>query len=478
MTTYTDPDTSVIRAHRGAGSSARINDTSGHVSTTSGKVAGATDGKGPERLTGDAVTIGQALAGLATDAAISTDVWGDLNKAVDAWDASAPKAEEMNAAEKAVTDAQTACTAANEKADAAPDDKDLAKKADDAGEALIKAKQHLIDLQRERKAAVKALLEAIGRAITKAKRISGATIPGKDGDSGRGTPGTGSGTQSSGAPAAAKPGGTSAGTPAAKPSGTPAATPASTAPSTKTSSDVETAALAATLAGQQSHNGQQPQAQQAAQQMPSMPQVPQQANQQNGKDKGGTAEEKPLGDKLAEAALGGSPSAVLSSFGSTPSPSSHPSVPAPVAQPSAPRPEFKPASLTATPVAQTTGTSQTGLHTTSDVGGRSTPSATAFSATPTGAETKTSGAHGTETAQQGQQQRTTGTGLPPGGMVPAAGAVGAPATGTGSRQGGEEPSKILRHLSDEQRLLNGEDSLAESTPYTIAQNKPDRPNAA
>ncbi|MEX3770602.1 hypothetical protein ABFW14_27235, partial [Mycolicibacterium fortuitum] len=171
---YSDPDLAFIydRAAK-AGSSPRITDTAGQVSGTSSKVAGATDGKGPERLTGDASEIGKALAGLATDAAIATDIWGDLKKAADAWNANAPKAAEMTAAEKAVTDAQAKAKTAREAADTAPDDKELADAAEKAGQAVIDAKNALIDLQRKRKAAVKALLGAISRAIAKAKRITG-----------------------------------------------------------------------------------------------------------------------------------------------------------------------------------------------------------------------------------------------------------------------------------------------------------------
>lgn len=494
--TYTDPDLSTIRSHAaGKGSSARINDTAGQVSGTTGKVTGATDGGGPEKFTGDAAEIGKTLSALATDAAISTEIWGDLNKAADAWTANAPKAEEMDSAEKAVTDAQAACTAANEKADANPDDKDLQKAADDAGTALIKAKQHLIDLQRKRKAAVKALLEAIGRAITKAKRITGGRTQHGTGKEmpGTGTPtetGTGSGTQStgSGAPAgtpAATPGGALAATP--KPTGTPAATPASTpTPTSSTkgggldSSDV--AAIAA-LAGQNQNGQQQPQTQQAAQSMPTMPQVPQQANQQDGKDKGKTGEHSLATDGIfgtddAARVTGQTPSAVLSSFGNTPSTPAP--TPTPASQPTtALRPEFKPAPLTAAAAANpiTSGTSQSGLVTSqgnSEVSGRAEPQRTAFSATPAGAETKTSGAHGTETAQnQGTQQRPTGTGAAPG-MLPSAGAVGGPASPAG-RQGDGEANRIIGRGPNGERLLGDQEAVGEAVPGgTIAQNKPDR----
>lgn len=487
--TYTDPDLSTIRSRAaGKGSAARVNDTAGQVSGTTGKVTGATDGGGPEKFTGDASEVGKTLSALATDAAISTEIWGDLNKAADAWTANAPKAEEMNAADKAVSDAQAACTAANEKADAAPDDKDLQKAADDAGDALIKAKEHLIDLQRKRKAANKALLEAIGRAITKAKRITGGQTPFSRG-TGKEVPGTGTGSGTgagTGAPAgtpAATPGGTPAAAP--KPTGTPAATPASTPTSTSSSKgsglDSSEAAAIAALAGQQ--NQQQPQAQQAAQSMPTMPTVGQPTGQQqDGKDKGKTGEHSLATDGIfgtddVARVTGQTPSAVLSSFGNTPSTPAP--TPAPAAQPTtALRPEFKPAPLTATaqnPV--TSGNSATGLVTSqgnTEVSGRAEPTRTAFSPTPGGPATSTSGAHGTETGQQNQgaQQRQTGAGMP-GVMPPPVGGVGAPTSG--GRQGDGEANRIIGRGPNGERLLGDQEAVGEAVPGgTIAQNKPDR----
>lgn len=490
--TYTDPDFSTIYSRAaGTGSSARVNDTAGQVSGTSGKLVGATGGKGPDKLSGDAVTIGQTLSALATDAAISKDVWDDLKKSADAWKASAPTAEVMNTAEKAVTDAQAACDKANEAADAAPDDKDLAKKADDAGEALVKAKQALIDLQRKRKAANKALLEAISRAIAKAKRITGGqtkvtgdgttgvTLPGQSTGTGSGT-----GTQStgSGTPAART------ASPTAKPGGTPAATPSAEKPTTSTSSTsgltpTETAALVAAAQGQQ--NQQPQQAQQAAQQptaqMPTMPQVPQQNQQaqQTATEKAKREAEANDRTALEAAGLGG----LVTGIGSPSPSSSAPSTPAPTAQNSTVLrgPDAKiagvglggaPAVNTQNPV--TSGQSATGLTTPSDVGGRSTPTPGAFDST----KTTTSAAHA-ETASQRPGETQQGRPVTGGGMPMAPGMMGAPgAPAPAARSGdGENRPGVVRY-QDGEVGRHGEDALKEATPGgTIAQNR-DKPTAA
>lgn len=486
--TYTDPDLSTIYSRAsGTGSSAHVNDTAGQVSGTSGKLVDATDGKGPDKLTGDAVTVGQTLSALATDAAIAKDVWDDLKRAADAWKANAPKAEEMDAAEKAVTDAQAASTAANEKADAAPDDKELADKAEKAGEASIKAKNALIDLQRKRKAANKSLLEAISRAITKAKRITGGqTKVTGDGTTGVTLPGqstgTGSGTSTqstgSGSPAART------ASPAAKPAGTPAATPSSNAPSTTTSSTssgltpTEAAALVAAAQGQQQN--QQPQTQQATAQMPTMPQVPQQTNQQQ--KKGTASEEKPLGDKLTEAALGSSPSAVLASLGSG-SPSSTTSSPSPT--PAAQQagtvlrgPEFKPPSLSGATAAQnpvTSGQSAANLTTPSDVAGRPQGTErTAFNQPAPG--THTSGAAETASQRPGETQQQ-GRPVTGGGMPMAPGMMGAPAGAAPSSRPGSDGDRErgVASNSDPLGLMHERGDAVEGG--TIAQNR-DKPNAA
>ncbi|SLF07114.1 hypothetical protein [Mycobacteroides abscessus] len=487
--TYTDPDFSTIYSRAaGTGSSARVNDTAGQMSGTSGKLIGATGGKGPDKLSGDAVTIGQTLSALATDAAISKDVWDDLKKSADAWKASAPTAEVMNTAEKAVTDAQAACDKANEAADAAPDDKDLAKKADDAGEALVKAKQALIDLQRKRKAANKALLEAISRAITKAKRITGGRTQHGTGKEMPGTgtsteTGTGSGTQSTGtgSPAAR----TGSGTPAAKPGGTPAATPSAEKPTTSTSSTsgltpTEAAALLTAAQGQQNQQPQQA-AQQPTAQMPTMPQVPQQNQQaqQTATEKAKREAEENSAQALAAAGLGG----LVTGIGSPSVTSASSASPSPAA--SEHGTQFRAAGtpingvgLGGTPAvntqAPTSGTSATNLTTPSDVSGRSEPPRTATSPAP---GTSTSGAHGTGTAPgQGTQQQTTGA-RPMGGMPMIPGMMGAPAAAApASRPSGDgDRERGVASTSDPLGLMHERGDAVDGG--TIAQNR-DKPNAA
>lgn len=124
----------------------------------------------------------------------------------------------------------------------------------------------------------------------------------------------------------------------------------------------------------------------------------------------------------------------------------------------------------------TSGTSQTGLHTSSDVTGRSTPTAGAFSPTPGGASTHTSAGGSGNTAQQAAQQQAgqRGSGMPMMPMSPMMGGA-APASGGGGKGSGEtDPTKILRRLSEEQRLLTGQDTLGEAVRGgTIAQNRPE-----
>ncbi|SRX96071.1 hypothetical protein MSP7336_04346 [Mycobacterium shimoidei] len=484
--TYTDPDFSTIYSRAaGTGSSARVNDTAGQVSGTTGKVAGATGGKGPDKFTGDAAEIGKTLSALATDAAISKDVWDDLKKSADAWKASAPTAEVMNTAEKAVTDAQAACDKANEAADAAPDDKDLAKKADDAGEALVKAKQALIDLQRKRKAANKALLEAISRAIAKAKRITGGqtkvtgdgttgvTLPGQSTGTGSGT-----GTQStgSGTPAART------ASPTAKPSGTPAATPSSNAPSTTTSSTsgltpAETAALLTAAQGQQ--NQQPQQAQQAAQQptaqMPTMPQVPQQNQQQAAADAKRKEAEANDRTALEAAGLGG----LVTGIGSPSSTTSSPS-PTPAAQQAGTvlrGPEFKPPSLSGATAAQnpvTSGQSAANLTTPSDVAGRPQGTErTAFNQPAPGTHTSGAAESASQRAGETQQQGRPVTG---GGMPMAPGMMGAPGgAAPASRQAGDgDRERGVASNSDPLGLMHERGDAVDGG--TIAQNR-DKPAA-
>ncbi|RIS67527.1 hypothetical protein D2E70_16270 [Mycobacteroides abscessus] len=482
--TYSDPDLAFIydRAAK-AGSSPRITDTAGQVSGTSSKLVGATDGGGPERFMGDASEIGKALASLATDAAIATDIWGDLKKSADAWNANAPKAAEMNAAEKAVTDAQAKAKTAREAADAAPDDKELADAADKAGQEVIDAKTTLIDLQRKRKEAVKALLGAISRAIAKAKRITGGqTKVAGDGTTGVTLPGqsTGNGTQSTGS---GNPAARTTGTD--KPAGTPAATPGTGKPAettTSTSSAAPTSkpdpGIANLLSSLNQQSAAQQQPQQAAAAQPTAAQQPAATAPQNQQGQNKNQRQEGVID-LEDVAreLGETPGTIVAGLGGTHgSPSTSSPSPTPAAQQASTplRPEFKPPSLAATAAQNpvTSGTSQVGLTTPSDVGGRAQGSErTAY--TDAAPKTTTSAAHTDTTQRPGETQQgrpVTGGGMPVGGMPIAPGAP-APA----SRQASDgDRERGVASTSDPLGLMHERGDAVDGG--TIAQNR-DKPAA-
>lgn len=489
--TYSDPDLAFIydRAAK-TGSSPRITDTAGQVSGTYSKLVGATDGGGPERFMGDASEIGKALASLATDAAIATDIWGDLKKSADAWNANAPKAAEMNAAEKAVTDAQAKAKTAREAADAAPDDKELADAADKAGQAVIDAKTTLIDLQRKRKDAVKALLGAISRAIAKAKKITGGqTKVAGDGTTGVTLPGqsTGNGTQSTGSgnPAARTTGTDKpAGTPAATPgTGKPAETSTSSANPTPTSKpDPGIANLLSSL-NQQSAAQQQPQ--QAAAAQPTAAQQPAATAPQNQQGQNKNQRQEGVID-LEDVAreLGETPGTIVAGLGGTHgSPSTSSPSPTPAAQQAGTvlrGPDAKiagvglggaPAVNTQNPV--TSGQSATGLTTPSDTSGRSEPPRTATSPAP---GTHTSGAAETASQRPGETQQQ-GRPVTGGGMPMAPGMMGAPAGAAPSSRPGSDGDRErgVASNSDPLGLMHERGDAVDGG--TIAQNR-DKPNAA
>ncbi|SIF24622.1 hypothetical protein [Mycobacteroides abscessus] len=484
--TWTDPDFSAIYSHAAAtGSAARIADTQSQVGATAGKLAGAAGGSQPENLAAGASEVGAVLSGLATDAALTTSIWGDLKKAADAWKASAPTADELNAAEKAVTEAVAASTAANEKADAPGTSKADQDAADAAGAAGIAAKEKLIELKRKRTEANKTFREALGRAITKAKGITGGREK-KDttgGGYGNGKPTTGTGT-----PAGSASGTGSGGTPAAKapgsiaPGKTPGtATPAAATPETKASSGGTTdpSALLSALSKQ----NQQPQAQtqQAAAQPQAAAQTPQQQpqNQQarDGKDdKHSLATDGILGvDDVArltgEAGTAGAVGAagLGAALANAGSPAS-----------GGPSTQYRPAG---TPIAgttsggtpaqsqpaPTTGTSRTDLVTgqgNTEVSGRSEPARTATDPAP---GTKLSSADPVN--QVGARPGATA----PGGMPMSPGMVGAPLSSpAASNQKGQrdERTPITAYPDEQMFLLHGGDTLSEATRYTIAQNRP------
>ena len=124
----------------------------------------------------------------------------------------------------------------------------------------------------------------------------------------------------------------------------------------------------------------------------------------------------------------------------------------------------------------TTGTSVEGLNTKSDVSGRSTPAATAFSATPAGAETRTSASTGGGGAgSSGAAQQAARGGMPAMPMMPHMPMVGAGAGGGSHGKGQGERNRIELYPDRETFLLRGGDTISEAVPGgTIAQNKPSR----
>lgn len=469
------------------------------IQTTATGIGTDAGGRTPDDVVAAASAAANATRDAATNAATVEAAIKLLKDAVAAWKKDAPKKKELDTAEKAVEDAKTAVAAAQKTYDEATTDaaKTLASTAvNTANTSLLKAIKDLAALKAKRKSADEAYERERAKAAAKMKTLKGGNWTPHGGGTGKEVPGTGAAsstgtdTQSTGTGSpAAKPAGTPSGTP--KPTtGTPAAqTPTTGKPSDTTGkgADAETAALAAALAGQQQN--QQPQTQQAA----TTPQAstPQQAQQpQSDKDKekgkddpnGKTTGAIDVDDLIREGALpasaaaatltgvgGGNPISTLAPVASTPSTTFRPAgTPisgvglggAPAVNQQAPA---------------TSGTSATGLHTASDVSGRSTPAASAFSPTPAGAETKTSGATG-NAAQQGTPltQRGAGSGMPAMPMSPMMGGTAPTAGGTGKGSDGADPSKILRRLSEEQKLLTGQDTLGEAVRGgTIAQNRPE-----
>ncbi|OBA92967.1 hypothetical protein A5666_00035 [Mycolicibacterium fortuitum] len=464
---------------------------------------------------GDAATAASEIAtagrAMADNVALAEQAAKDLKAAEAAWKKAAAGAmkADLDAADKALEDAKKVLADAAKAEDDARDRVNSVKPGEvtvnnyayelseacaatnKAEEDLRKARDHATALHKQNKDAREALRAALQRIADTLRRVKGSTPSDKeqDGGTGVGMPGDGTGTgrpsgevgTRSGPAGTAKPSGTPS---AARPSGTPTEAPSTSTSSTNGLTPAETAALITTAKGQQ--NQQQPQTQQAAAQMPTMPQVPQQTNQQQNKR---TASEKPEGDKLVEAALGSSPSAILAGLGGgSPSVTSVTS-----ASPSPGSSEHgtqlraagtpitgtslggSPAVNTQNPV--TSGQSATGLTTPSDTSGRPQGSErTAYSPTPAGAETKTSGASGTGTGtgQNAHQQaggRPVGSGMPMMPMTPMTG--GAPAA-PASRQGDGEQSRGVASTSDPLGLMHERGDAVEGG--TIAQNR-DKPAA-
>lgn len=487
--TWTDPDFGPIYSRAAAkGDAARVTDAQSQVSATAGKLAGAADGSQPEKLAADASEVGKTLSSLATDAALTTSIWGDLKAAADAWKAAAPKAEELNAAEKAVTDAVAASTTANEKADAAGATQADHDAADKAGDAAIAAKNKLIELKRKRTEANKAFREAVGRAIAKAKGITcweKADAPSGGYGNGKGKPETGptTGTAGSGAPAG-KPTTTGSGTPAATPGAKAPGTtaPTGTTPETKTSGTTTDPSALLSALSRQSQQPQQAQGTPAATQPAAAAQQQPQAQQgkQDGKgnEKHSLATDGVLGDEdiarltgeagAAGAGLGIGAAGLGASLANAGN-----GITTQYRAPGTPIQGTAPGGTPATPApAPTTGTSRTDLVTNAgntEVGGRSDAPRTAFS--EPAAQTKLSSADPTGLNPKGT---TAAAGNPMGGMNPMMHPLSAPApTQARGKNSDGDRDKITTY--GENGLLHGADTLAEAVPGgTICQNRPGR----
>lgn len=458
------------------------------IQTTTTGISGTAGGKTPDEVVSEANAAAASTRDLATVAAAIESATKILKDAVAAWKKDAPKKKDLDAAQKAVDDAKAALRTAQESADKATD-ADSKYTADNAVAAAEKdmrsALLQLTTLQNKRKTADEAYEAARKRAVLVMKGVTTATD--SSGEAPTAGPGTGTPAPSSGtgtgngrtAPSSGTPAAPSSGKPAGTPSPSSTASPTSTSPTTSTSStsspDASTAAIAALLA--QQGQAQQPvqiptqqttptaTAPQAQQQQPSAQQA------KNGKTDG-ALDLDGVRELLGETGTG----LALGLGGGSPSTSSVPSPAASEQHGTSFRPAGTPITgtgLGGAPAvnqqAPTTGNSATGLHTSSDVSGRSTPAATAFTPSP---ETKTSSATGTGTQSPAGQQQTAGrpmgSGMPMMPMTPMAG--GAPA---GAHRGGDgEEKKITTY--GEGGLLHGEDTIAEAVRGgTIAQNRPD-----
>lgn len=465
---------------------------------------------------------------MGVNVALAEQAAKDLKAARDAWNKAAEgaKQKDLDAADKAVSDARADLAKAQASEDEQRDKYNKAKgdqsaegktnafalkqaldlavgETTKAQEKLTKAIENAQKLHAQNKAACEALRTTLQRIADSLKGVNSTTCPpgksdvaggsGVKHDPGSGTTSTpiAAGGAAAGSSNPGKSPSTSGSTPGAAKPGT--ATPSATTPETKTSGSTSDTAALASLLGQGQQNQQQPQAQQA-QQMPTMPQVPQSTQPQQQAKQGEKSElekeaDKNGNDALAAAGLSGLVTPAVLGGGST-APSA-PSAPAGNGITTQYRgPNFNAAAAGANlgggqtvnqqTIPPTTGTSRTDLVTTqgnSEVGGRSQGTENRpFTATPAGAETRTSADHAGQGQGTGQQGRAaTGTGgLPVGGMP--VGGVGAPVAG-GSPRGGKdgERVKIEMYPDQEQFHLHGGDTRADAVPGgTIAQNRPSR----
>ncbi|MBE5469532.1 hypothetical protein [Mycobacteroides abscessus] len=461
---------------------------------------------------------------MGVNVALAEQAAKDLKAARDAWNKAAEgaKQKDLDAADKAVSDAradlakaQTSEDEQRDKYNKAKGDQSAEGKMDvfalkqaldlavgettKAQEKLTKAIENAQKLHAQNKAACEALRATLQRIADSLKGVNSTTCPpgksdvaggsGVKHDPGSGTTSTpiAAGGATAGSSNPGKSTGTPGSTPGAAKPGT--ATPSAAAPETKTSGSTSDTAALASLLGQGQQNQQQPQ----TQQMPTMPQVPQSTQPQQQNKAGEKSElekeaEKNGNDALTAAGLGGlvAPS-VLGGGSTSPTPVTTPAGNGITTQLRGPEVKIPGAgaSLGGAPavnaqVPPTTGTSRTDLVTAqgnSEVGGRPVGTENKpFTATPAGAETRTSADHAGQGQGTGQQSRAaTGTGgLPVGGMP--VGGVGAPVAG-GSPRGGKDGERVkIEMYPDEQTfLMNGGDTLSEATPGgTIAQNRPSR----
>ncbi|WP_100522421.1 hypothetical protein [Mycobacteroides abscessus] len=391
-----------------------------------------------------------------------------------AWNRDAPKDSEIKAAEEAVTAAKKKL----QDASAASGDTSA------ASTELENAQKKLGVLLRKRREADKAYDKAEKRADLELAKITPQDI--SDDAPGTGTTSTGTGTGTGSPSGTGRPSGETgkrsdpsktSGSGSGKPSTTPAGTPSpSTTPTETTTSTAtpESVAALAALLGQQQQP--QPQAQQPTTQATPAAATPQ-AQQQPDKDKGADTEQSKTNpwDKIvggdgildnADLATLGIGAPLTLGGGSAPT---H-STPAAAVTPSAPAsstPSATGLSASATANAQpiTSGTSAQGLNTNTDVSGRAGEARNAFS--PTGPETKTSGATGTGTSTptaHAAGTRPMGAGGMP--MVPM-GAMGGPG---GAGKDREQAQTTLASGSEESYYLHGRQAVDSAVPGgTIAQ---------
>lgn len=382
--------------------------------------------------------------------------------AAKAWNRNAPKDSEIEAARKAIRDASQRL----KDAAAASGDTSAAKTA------LENAQKKLKELNDRRKQADEAYGKAEKRADLELAKIApqdisddapGSGTPTPDTTS-PGSPSTGTGNPSTGAPSK-----TTGGTP--KPSSTPSTTPSSTKPTETNGSGDDLSSLLTALASQQQQPQSSQQSQPTAQATPAAA-TPQQT-QQPEKDKDLSQDKANPWDKILGAdgildtgdlaGIIGTP--LTLGGGSTPTHATPAAVVTPSA-PASPAPSATGLSASATANAQpvTSGTSATGLHTSTDVTGRSGEPRSAFSVGP---ETKTSGATG---GASGSAPATTAGTRPMGGsgmpMVPMGG-MGGPGGGSKDRDQAQTTSAAGSAESD---LLHGRHTVSEAVPGgTIAQ---------